>query len=192
MKENNKWSRRKFSKAALSLQVLITSGLINIPVGCAPKNETTEDGTLGLPLQKLLQLAMDEIIPRHKNMPAASEVGGIEYILNVLKEYPDLLAGFKQLLTTLRERSKDSTNDEFENLNKDSRILVLKQFEKDQPDMFSVLQNFVFEGYYINEEVWKLIGYEPFPTLSAGPEMEPFDEAILERVKQMSSFYLNV
>ena len=189
MENTNLWSRRKFSKAALSFQVLIASGILNIPIACSPKGDTR---VLGLSLQKLLKLVMDEIIPSSDNMPAASEIGGIEYILNVLNEYPDLLVGFKQLLTTLKDQSRASTNDEFENLNSDSRIAVLKQFEKEQSDMFSVLRDFVYESYYINEKVWKLIGYEPYPTLSTGPEMEPFDEAILERVKQMSSFYLNV
>ena len=81
---------------------------------------------------------------------------------------------------------------DFENLNSASRISVLQKFEKDKPQMFSVLQNFVYESYYINEKVWKLIGYEQYPTISAGPEMEPFDEAMLDRVKQMSSLYIKV
>jgi hypothetical protein len=52
-----------------------------------------------------------------------------------------------------------------------------------------VLVNFVYEGYYINEKVWELIGYEPYPTLSAGPEMEPFNEQLLDRVKQTPALY---
>ena len=192
MEEKNLWSRRKFSKAVLSLQALVTVGTLNIPISCSPQGDTNQGDMLGLSSQKLLKLAIDEIIPRSNNMPAASEVGGIKYILTVLKEHPDLLEGFKQVLVTLKDQSRASTNDEFDNLNKKSRILVLKQFEKEQPDMFSVLQNFVYESYYINEKVWKLIGYEPYPTLSAGPQMEPFDEALLERVKEMAPRYINI
>ena len=191
MKENNLWSRRKFSKAALSLQVLISSGIITIPIGCVPTEEISEGGVFTSSLKKLLKLAMDEIIPGSEKMPAASDVGTMDYILQVLNGYLNLSEGFNRLLVTLEDLCRASTNDAFENLSNDSRISVLKQFEKREPDMFLVLQYFVYEGYYINEKVWKLIGYEPYPTLSAGPEMEPFDEAMLDRVKQMSPFYLN-
>jgi len=191
MEAKRLWSRRKFSKAAFSLQALVAAGALNIPTGCT--NETSKNGEiLNLSQEKLLKLVMDEIIPKSDKMPSASEVGGVDYVLSVFKEYPELVEGFQQVLTKLKEQTKSSAKDEFENLDKQSRVEMLKEFEKAQPDLFSVLQNFVYESYYINEKVWKLIGYEPYPTLSAGPQMEPFDEALLSRVKQMSSLYLSI
>ena len=192
MKQNNQWSRRKFSKAVLSLQALVATGALNINMGCASEEKKPGEALLGVQARRRLQLAMDEIIPASEKMPSASEVGGIDYILKVLKGYPELIEPFDKMLFTLNELSKNTENDDFESLNSDSRIAVLKQFEKDQPQMFSVLQNFVYESYYINEKVWNLIGYEPYPTASAGPKMEPFDEAMLDRVKQMSSLYIKV
>ncbi len=192
MKENTQWSRRKFSKAVLSLQALIATGALNLNMGCAPDGKKQGDAILGETAKMRLQLAMDEIIPASGKMPAASEVDGISYIIKVLKGYPELSAAFNEVLDTLNELSKITEKDNFENLNTASRIAVLQKFEKDEPQMFSVLQNFVYESYYINEKVWKLIGYEPYPTMSAGPEMEPFDEALLQRVKQMSATYLKV
>ncbi len=192
MEEKTIWSRRKFSKAVLSLQALVTTGALGINIGCATKEKKTGDELLGVSSQKLLQLAMDEIIPGSGKMPAASQVDGLDYILKVLNEYPELLDGFNQLLITLNELSNTTENDDFANLSKASRIRVLQKFEKDQPKMFSVLRDFVYESYYINEKVWALIGYEPYPTMSAGPKMDPFDEALLDRVKQMTALYLNV
>lgn len=191
MEENNSWPRRKFSKAVLSMQALIATGVLNIPLGCATKEHTKESKMLSPSLQNLLQFAMDEIIPKSDKMPAVSEVQGIQYILSVFEEHPDFLEGFRQILIALDTQSKSFTNNEFENLKRNARISVLKQFEKEQPRLFSVLRDIAYESYYINENVWKLIGYKPYPTLSAGPEMEPFDEKLLDRVKQLPSLYKN-
>ena len=192
MENKNEWSRRKFSKAVLSLQALITTGALGINIGCGSKEKKSEGELLDHTSKERLRLAMDEIIPASGKMPAASEVGTMEYILKVLDGYPDLLEGFNDLLSRLNETSINTANNDFESLDSTSRILVLKKFEKDEPKMFAVLRDFVYEGYYINEKVWKLIGYEPYPTMAAGPEMDPFDEAMLDRVRKMTSFYLNV
>ena len=77
-------------------------------------------------------------------------------------------------------------------MDQQQRIILLKQYEKTKPEFFQVLVNFVYESYYTNEEVWKLIGYEPYPTLSAGPKMAPFDPDLLERVKNVSPFYIDL
>ena len=185
------WSRRRFSKAIVSLQAVVAAGVLNIPIGCT--NETVTNGEILTSSQEnLLKAAMDEIIPKSENMPSASQVGGIEYILSVIEEYPELIEGFRQVLTKLKEHSKAMAHAEFEKLDNQSRIETLKKFEQVQPDLFKVLKNFVYESYYINEKVWKLIGYEPYPTLSAGPEMEPFDERLLDRVKQLPVLYKKV
>ena len=192
MNENPQWSRRKFSKAVLSLQALVTAGILNVNLGCASEEKKPVEALLGETALQRLQLAMDEIIPASGKMPAASEVDSINYILKVLKGYPELSDPFDKILVTLNELSVATKNEDFENLKSTSRISVLQKFEKEQREMFTVLQNFVYEAYYINERVWKLIGYEPYPTMAAGPEMEPFDEAMLDRVKQMTSLYIKV
>ena len=183
------WSRRKFSKAALSLQVLAGAGALNIATACAPQDDSKDGAVLESSLQKILKMAMDEIIPKSKEMPSASEVGGVEYILGILEENPDLISAFEHVLTSLDIQSNETVNDNFVNLDSEKRISVLKDYERNKAELFTVLKEFVYEGFYINEKVWKLIGYEPYPTLTAGPEMEPFDEKLLDRVKQMPPIY---
>ena len=191
MENSNTWSRRKFSRAILSLQALMATGSLAVPLGCI-ENKTDPKQKLFSPhIQRVLRLAMDEIIPRSDKMPAASEVGGIDYIASVLNEYPDLSEGFKEILKQLDKRGEMADEDGFTALNKRARITVLRLFEKQEPSSFSVLVNFVYESYYINEQVWPLIGYEPYPTNSAGPRMKPFDESSLERIKDIPPFYIN-
>ena len=192
MKNINIWSRRKFSKAAISAQILISSGILNIPTGCSTLDQSKEDELLDFSLQNTLKLAMDEIIPQSNAMPSASNVGGVDYILDVLKDYPDLVAPFQRLLIELDTQSKESGDQAFIKLDQRQRIETLRQFENTQPELFNILRDFVFESYYTNKAVWELIGYNPFPTLSSGPKMDPFDENLLVRVKKMSSLYLNM
>ena len=190
MKNHNLWSRRKFSKAAVSAQLLFGSGLMNIAVGCT-RNETTT-ALSNESNRTILKFVMDEIIPGTDTMPAASEIGGIEYIFKVLNKYHDIKPSFMQILIDINQESKLSNNADFINLEKHSRIDLLKQYENSQPERFQVLVNFVYESYYINEEIWKLIEYVPYPTLSSGPEMDPFDPSLLHRVKNIPPFYQEI
>ena len=70
--KNDKWSRRKFSKAVLSAQLLLASGSLTLPLGCAKSNKPDGDITLDDALQETLKFAMDEIIPANEKMPSAA------------------------------------------------------------------------------------------------------------------------
>ena len=62
------------------------SGALGINTGCASDGKKDQIQPLGKAAQKRLLLAMDEIIPASEKMPAASEVGALEYILKVLAD----------------------------------------------------------------------------------------------------------
>ena len=38
-------------------------------------------------------------------------------------------------------------------------------------------------------QIWKLIGYEFYPTDHQGPHMKPFDESVLAEVMKKPKFY---
>lgn len=193
MLQESLWSRRKFSKAMVSLQLLVGSGALILPA-CSPDTKQSTDkpnDSFDGDRKDILRLAMDEIIPKSEKMPSASEVGGVDYILGVFEEYTDLLPAFNQVLDALNAQSHVSNGKDFSSVGMESRINTLKEFEKFKPDLFRVLRDMVYESYYLNEKVWAIIGYEPYPTLQAGPEMEPFNEGLLERVKQLPPFYTN-
>ena len=190
MEDKKLWTRRKFSKAILSLQALITSGILSAPIGCNPNKNDNNGSSIEDKNRDILVMAMNEIIPQSDSMPSASQAGGLKYILDILNEHPGLAPGFTEVLNRLNAYAKEKQNDDFKNLSSQLRVDVLKHFELKQSELFSVLKHFVYESYYVNEKIWKLIGYEPYPTLSTGPEMEPFDENLLERVKNHTKLYI--
>ena len=186
--ENQLWTRRDFNKAIVSLHALVSTGLLTLPVGCG-ESKPSGNPVLTPERQKLLTLLMDDIIPASSSMPSASQAGGVEYLTKLFGQEEWIAAGFDQLLDKLVRYNASLGHDPFESMPQDDRISVLRGFESDHPELFDTLRKFVYESYYINEDIWKRIGYEPYPTLAPGPKMDPFESAMLDQVRKRSPMY---
>jgi hypothetical protein len=190
MKDGNTWSRRQFSKAVISAQLLLASGVLSL--ACADDKKLKSNTLLTDAENDALKFAMDEIIPANNTMPSASEVGGVLYVLTILEELPELIPLFQGALAKLESSSLITFNSGFSELSSDNRITILQAIEISDPELFGVLKNFTYESYYTNEKVFPLIGYEPHPTGTSGPDMEPFDEKLLDRVKNVPPMYTKI
>ena len=182
------WSRRRFSKAIFFAQCLMASGTLTLPLACTTTKKSNSDPLLNDAQQETLSWAMDELIPSNGIMPSASEIGGIAYILSIMKALPDLSPLFEGLIAHIDEQCQY----QFTKIKSAERIAVLKHIEEHQPQLFKVLKEFTYESYYTNETVFPLIGYEPYPTGSKGPEMEPFDDTLLDRVRALKPTYIKI
>jgi hypothetical protein len=118
-----------------------------------------------------LRTAMDEIIPAGDGMPSATEAGGIEYLERVMRQEPEVAENTRALLAELKVHR------------------TLGEFEAKAAPEFARLRDFVYEAYYTQPEIWKLLGYHNYPTDHAGPHMPPFDETILSEVRRKPKFY---
>jgi len=134
---------------------------------------------------------MDQIIPAGDGMPAASAVGGVDYLDRLGSQDSDIRADLERSLTALQLCSKQLGKD-FTAISQEDQLEALKRLEKQQPDTFASLRDYVYESYYTQPQVWKLIGYEFYPTNAAGPRMKPFDESVLAKVKKMPRLYREV
>ena len=127
---NNKWSRRRFSKAVISAQLLLASGALTLPLACAKTKKDESEFALDNSQQKALKFAMDEIIPANEKMPSASEIGSVTYVLNIVVELPDLLPVFQTLSDKIDVCSLQKSNSLFSDINKEERINILNNFEQ--------------------------------------------------------------
>lgn len=189
---NKEWSRRRFTKAVISAQVLLASGVLTLPLACDGVKNVEDKSELNSLQQATLRFAMDEIIPENATMPSASAIGSVDYVLNIIKDLPDLFPLFQSLTDKIEAQSFQKSNSNFSRLNREERIKVLTNLEQSEPELFKVLKDFTYESYYTSEQVYDLIKYEPHPTGTLGPKMEPFDEKILERVKQTPPTYTKI
>ncbi|MGA8597283.1 MAG: hypothetical protein WB676_21425, partial [Bryobacteraceae bacterium] len=82
--------------------------------------------------------------------------------------------------------------DPFDRLSPEARVSVLKAYEESAPQNFALFRDCVYESYYTQPSVWRLIGYELYPTDHPGPHMKPFDENVLTEMRKRPKFYREV
>jgi hypothetical protein len=157
-----KLTRRNFLEASAAAP--LAAGLVTT-IGAAPGNVLTEGE------RDALRAAMDQIIPAGDGMPSASEAGGLEYLERVARQEPEVANQLRRLLAELKERN------------------TLTEFEAKDPENFAHLRDYVYEAYYTQPRIWKLIGYHDYPTDHAGPHLPPFDESLLDPVRNRPKLY---
>ena len=175
-----RWTRRQFLETSSGTAALVTF------IQPATAAVFTPDE------RAALAAAMDEIIPAADGMPAATQVGGIEYLERVPLQLPGLLDQFRQGLAKLDAESRQRSGQPFRQLSRAERVEILKALERHAPDIFRTLRDFVYEAYYTRPEVWQRIGYELHATDHAGPHMKPFDESVLAQVRKRGKLYREV
>lgn len=184
------WSRRKFIETSVLTQIGISAGVLTRLYSCVPDESSSK--VLSSSLQKTLSAAMDEIIPAGDGMPAASETGGLNYLLKLFEQFPDLAKKISTGLTDLNDQCIKKLGKDFTGIRSEERISLLQEQEKNNPAFFNQLRDYTYESYYLSPQVWKLIGYEPHPTMSAGPIMEAFDEKLLDRVRTLPTIFKDI
>ena|ERR1700685_3037730 len=167
------WSRRRFLATTAAVP------LIAIETRAHVSNAFNERE------RAVLLAAMDEIIPASNGMPAASEAGGVAYLERIASEDAVVAEEIRNALAALRNSSEQP----FDRLDHDARVAALKTLESRDPIQFAHLRDYTYESYYTQPKVWKLIGYEFYPTDHPGPHMEPFDESILADVRKKPKLY---
>jgi hypothetical protein len=165
-------TRREFIAETTVAAALIT----RIDAAAAPANPT-------------LQKAMDAIIPPGDGMPSASEAGGLRYLTTLMQKEPGIAAEINQCLLLLDETATALFEKPVDQLSAEQLVSTLARFEAQKPVSFALLRDYVYESYYTQAAVWKLIGYDFYPTDHSGPHMQAFDDSVLAPVRAMPRCY---
>ena len=192
-----KMSRRKFLEAgAMSSAAVIGGMAVKLPVLRAQPDSLkpeTPTSALNAGERALLQNAMDEIIPAGDGMPAASEVGSMAYLDGLTVTYPRVANELHGSLSALDSLCRRSQHSSFSKLTHGKRVEVLTALEKQDPAAFRSLQQLVYEAYYTRPAVWKLIGYNFYPTDAMGPPVKKvWNDAVLAKVRKKPKGYREV
>ena len=189
MSTSHKVTRRRFLETALAGPAVI-SVAAEKKAGQAPKQPVP--AAFGPSQRESLRAAVDEIIPASDGMPAASEVGGLEYLERVSQQESQIKADLQQALDALARLSESRFNVGFASVSSVQRVEILTALEAQSPEVLAKLRDLVYESYYTQPTVWKLIGYELHPTNESGPHMKPFDDSVLAHVRKMPKLYREV
>jgi hypothetical protein len=139
-----------------------------------------------------LQTVMDLIIPASDGMPSASEAGGLTYLERLMQRDKDAAADIPKALAVADAFSERAFQKPFGDLDKSDQIAVLKEMENSALGVFDALRAYVYEAYYEQPAIWKLIGYELYPTDHTGPQLAPFDDSLVANVRKMPKLYRDV
>jgi hypothetical protein len=172
-------SRRTFLGASAATPILIAA------IQPAAQALTQE-------VQSALKAVMDLMIPASDGMPSASEAGGLAYLENLMQRNKDAATDIAKGLDVANAFSERAFQKPFNQLEKNGRIAVLKDMENTALGVFDALRAYVYESYYTQPAIWKLVGYELYPTDHAGPHLKPFDDSLLANVRKMPKLYREV
>jgi hypothetical protein len=139
--------------------------------------------------QSTLKTVMDLIIPASDGMPSASEAGGLTYLENLMQRDKDAATDITKGLDVANAFGERSFKKPFSQLEKSDQIAVLKVMEDAALGVFDGLRAYVYESYYTQPAIWKLIGYELYPTDHTGPHLQPFDDSLVANVRKMPKLY---
>jgi Gluconate 2-dehydrogenase subunit 3 len=139
--------------------------------------------------QNTLKTLMDLFIPASDGMPSASEAGGVTYLETLMQRNKDAARDITNGLHVAEAFSERSFNKPFKQLERNDQITVLKGMEDTALGVFDALRAYVYESYYAQPAIWKLIGYDLFPTEHRGPSLKPFDDSVVANVRKMPKLY---
>src|SRR2546428_4587232 len=186
-------TRRRFLKSGLTSSLAIRAGAATVMSGaglCETQKKAPPAASVRPRQDRLLQAVMDEIIPAGDRMPSASEVGSVEYLEKLSLTLPDLKRALGEGLNALQEVCRRNFGSDFLNLSRAKRVETLKEWEKRGSEgFFPTLRDYVYEAYYTQPQVWRLIGYDFYPAKGQRPAMKPFDAAVLKEVRKKPKFY---
>lgn len=188
------WTRRKFLERAFKGS-FVASGAVTADI-IAPAKAHADDpvgrtrGVYDQQQRKMLRVTMDEIIPAADGMPSVSEVGGLEHLTRIAGQSSQIKREIEKSISALAALSRKQFGREFASLEPAERVEALKKFEAQRPKQdFVRLRDYIYEAYYTQPKVWKLLGYSFYATNAPGPRMKPFDPSSLDRVRKMPKLY---
>ncbi len=188
-----KWTRRRFLQTGLKGSIVVGGRAVvarSYATAAAPASGKATTPGLDRRQREVLRAAMDEIIPAGDGMPAASGVGGVDYLDRLAGENPGIKNDLEKSLAGLDEVGQKLFGRGYASLSQAERVEALERLGKQTgSELFATLRDFIYEAYYTQPRIWKLIGYEFHPTNQSGPRMKPFDEAILASVRKRPKFF---
>ncbi len=195
-----RWTRRGFLQTSLKGSMGVGGALAGVALpkqspASQSSSKSDEPTAAGFTTSQrnVLRSAMDEIIPAGDAMLAASDAGCGDYLEKLAVQFSDIRKSLAKSLAALDALSRKQSGRSFADLPSASRIETLRKMEKGiDAQHFGVLRDFIYEAYYQQPQIWKLIGYEFYPTNQSGPRMKPFDDSALAKVREMPELYREV
>lgn len=144
--------------------------------------------------RRTLRAAADVIIPAQRQMPPASAVGAVRYIERIAAADRAVEALLRDGLRAIAAHAEATQNIRFDQLTIERQTEVLAHVETTNTpaNFFGTLRDLVYEAYYTQPGVQKLIRYNFRSGRRRTAPVAPFDEQLVARVRQQKPIYRQV
>src|SRR5665811_2000374 len=161
-----------------------------------PPEEVTEFVLLSPAQQRTLAAWADRLVPAGGSWPSAAEVEAHMYADNCAARSPLLRSMLLRAVELAEREARAAAGRAFAECEEAGRDEILLGIAAgDGGTLFDLVLELVFEGYYraprVLEAVEERTGFKVSAPVD-GIEIEPFDEALLERIKGLPSRYREV
>jgi hypothetical protein len=138
----------------------------------------------------------DALIPAGAGWPAASDTGAHVYADNSAATRPRLRALITRAIDAVDMAAGQRGAPAFASCDAGDRAEILRELESGEAaELFDFVLELVFEGYYRDPGVLTLVedrtGFRVMAPVD-GAELEPFDEALVEQMKNRPAFVREV
>lgn len=135
----------------------------------------------------VLAAILDRLIPAVGDLPSAGQMGLASEVIRLAGQqdrFRGLFVGAMQAF--------ELHNPAFVAMGGDEQDQAISSFEADSPRQFGVLRDIGYIVYYRETAVHKRIGWESRPPQPEGNVMTPWDESVLENIRNRTPFWRKV
>jgi hypothetical protein len=138
---------------------------------------------------EVLRAWVSSLIPARGERPAAGEVGAAEYVDATVFLTPRLRGVLLDGIDTVDRLAEELVGCRFTGANPSQQTEVLRAFEANDPlDAFPMVRDLTYETYYAHPRVLDVLERETgwrYEVAFSGGDLEPFDEGLLERMRNV-------
>ncbi len=139
--------------------------------------------------RELLAAVVDRIIPPGDGAPGAGEVGVAAHVEGITGVSPQSRALLTKGLKEIDAASGRAYAKDFLSLSDREKTETLKQVESEHPEFFAALVRETYSGYYSSPDALRAKALPTVAPQPAGYEIEPFDESLLDAVRERGKAY---
>lgn len=130
----------------------------------------------------------DTIIPADERMPSASEIISLEDMKWLLENTTKYSKSLNECLNFIKKEPATRVVGGIHELTNNHRIEILNLMQTIVPDHFNLFIEVIYLLYYSKDKTHEIIGWDTDES-SDENKLDPFDNAILEKVKKREPFW---
>jgi len=133
-----------------------------------------------------LSAALDRVVPAIDELPGAGGMGLAPVVVERSRADERF---WDALVTVVRELASSG---EYTSMSGEEQDDALRAVEGSEAEAFALWLDVVFTIYYMQPEVHKRLGWHGRSPQPVGNEMPPWDESVLDKIRQREPFWRKV